>query len=63
VIDVEEDTVESAEAEVEKDVFVRREPISKTCEITQADNLYCRGRLSMKTRWFKVEVMIKDFLA
>jgi len=29
---------------------VRREPISKTCEITQADNLYRRQRLSRKAQ-------------
>jgi len=29
---------------------VRREPISKSCEITQADNLNCRRRLSRKAQ-------------
>jgi len=30
--------------------FVRREPISKSCEITQADNLNRRRRLSRKAQ-------------
>jgi len=44
---------------------VRREPISKSCEITQADNLNCRRRLSRKAQCFNVEVdnVIKSFLA
>ena len=44
---------------------VRREPISKSCEITQADNLNCRWRLSRKAQCFNVEVdkVIKIFLA
>jgi len=29
---------------------VRREPISKSCKITQADNLNCRRRLSRKAQ-------------
>ena len=32
------------------DVVVRREPISKSCEITQADNLNRRRRLSRKAQ-------------
>ena len=42
---------------------VRREPISKSCEIIQADNLNCRRRLSRKAQCFKTEVgkVIKDF--
>jgi len=32
---------------------VRREPISKSCEITQADNLNRRRRLSRKAQCFK----------
>ena len=44
---------------------VRREPSSKSCEITQADNLNRRRRLSRKAQWFKVEVgkAIRFFLA
>ena len=46
-------------------VPVRWEPISKSCEITQADNLNCRQRLSRKAQCFKIEVgkVIKIFLA
>jgi len=45
--------------------IVRREPISKSCEITQADNLNRRRRLSRKAQCFKIEVgkVIKIFLA
>jgi len=32
---------------------VWRETISKSCEITQADNLYHRQRLSRKSQWFE----------
>ena len=44
---------------------VRREPISKSCEITQADNVYRRRRLSRKAQCLVIEVgrVIKDFLA
>jgi len=44
---------------------VRREPISKSCEITEADNLNRRRRLSRKAQWFWIEVgrVIKIFLA
>jgi len=44
---------------------VRREPISKSCEITQADNLNRRRRLSRKAQCFKVEAgkVIKIFIA
>jgi len=44
---------------------VRREPITKSCEITQANNLNRRRRLSRKAQCFKIEVgkVIKIFLA
>jgi len=43
---------------------VRREPISKSCEMTQADNLNRRRRLSRKAQCFlKVGRVIKIFLA
>jgi len=35
------------------DDFARREPISKSCEITQADNLNRIQRLSMKAQCLK----------
>jgi len=35
------------------DELVRREPISKSCKITQADNLNRRRRLSRKAQCFK----------
>jgi len=43
---------------------VRPEPISKSCEITQADNLNRRQRLSRKAQCFEIEVgkVIKIFL-
>jgi len=31
-------------------ISVRQEPISESCEITQADNLNCRRRLSRKAQ-------------
>jgi len=45
--------------------IVRREPISKSCEITQADNLNPRQRLSRKAQCLKIAVgkVIKIFLA
>jgi len=44
---------------------VRREPISKSCKITQADNLNRRRRLSRRAQCLKIEVakVIKIFLA
>jgi len=47
-----------------KEETVRREPISKSCEITQADNLNRRRRLSRKAQCFKIEAgtVIKIFL-
>jgi len=39
-----------------KGFSVRREPISECCEITQADNLNRRRRLSRKAQCFKIEV-------
>jgi len=46
-------------------LVVRREPFSKSCEITQADNLNRRQRLFRKAQCFKLEVgkVIKIFLA
>jgi len=43
---------------------IRWEPISKSCKITQADNLNRRRRLSRKAQCFKIEVgkVIKIFL-
>jgi len=43
---------------------VRREPISKSCEKTQADNLNRRRRLSRKAQGLEIEVgkIIKIFV-
>ena len=44
---------------------MRQKPISKTWEITQADNLDCRRRLSRKAQVTKLKIgrVIKVFLA
>jgi len=46
-------------------LVVRREAISRSCEITQAEMLIRRRRLSWKAQYFKIEVgkVVKSFLA
>jgi len=57
--------VEGVKIKTTLNLYVRREPISKSCVITRADNLNCRRRLSRKVQCLKIEVakVIKIFLA